>query len=258
MGHFYADRTQWDRVHAALLRQADRGRAAGLDSEFYGLDIRKQSCAGGQSKLHLWSVAINRFPLQLHPRGYYAADAAVFTADAIEHRGLREWLKSDAPKCVHNLSVDDHTFYNSGITLGGAINTLARARWCFPERARGAGFALDDLGVDMLGAGKTEDFKTLFSEEYIEVTEKTRKVKGCSCGVEKCRKRKGHEKIIKEEIERKERVKSRPVPLESVVPGHVLWERAVAYAARDALLALWLNDRLDRLMEGGVPWPWGK
>jgi hypothetical protein len=256
VGHVYADRAQWDRVSAALWRQAERGRAAGLDSEFYGLDIRKQSCAGGQSKLHLWSVAVNRYPLVLHPRGYYAADAAVLTADALEHRGLREWLESDSPKCVHNLPVDAHTFANRGIHVGGAINTLARARFCWPERARGAGFDLDGLGTDMLGLGKTESFADVFTEHYIEVIEKVRKMKRCTCGEDGCRKRKGHEKVEVAEIERIEKPRTRPIPLESVLPGHERWERAVAYAARDALVALYLNDRMDRVMEGRITFPW--
>jgi hypothetical protein len=190
MGHFYAGPERWDGVHAALQRQAERGRCAGLDSEFYNLDIRKQSCAGGRSRLHLWSVAVNRWPLRLTPRGYYEADACVLTADALNHDGLREWLESDAPKVVHNLAVDAHTFFNSGVCVGGTINTLAWARFCRPERARGAGFDLDGLGVDLLGVGKAGSFSEIFTEHYIEVIEKPRRTKGCACGVQGCRKRK--------------------------------------------------------------------
>jgi hypothetical protein len=32
------------------------------------------------------------------------------------------------------------------------------------------------------------------------------------------------------------------IPLESVVPGHPLWERVVGYAARDAVLGLGVYD----------------
>lgn len=272
MGHFYAGRDDWDKVATALKRQADRGRAAGLDSEFYNVEIRSQSCVG-RSVLHLWSVAINRYPLQLHPRGYYLADAAVLTADALGHRGLRDWLESEAPKCVHNLPVDAHTFHNAGVLVGGAINTLARARFCWPERARGfpvaPGFGLDDLGVDILGLGKTEDGwvsedwwkkhgrpkdPAVFVRIREEILTKRRKSVTCSCGEEKCRKRKGHDRPIIEVQEVKQHFEV--IPLEEVVPGHERWERAAAYAARDALVALWLNDRMDQMMKQKIPFPW--
>lgn len=275
MGHIYADRGQWDKVAAALWRQAERGRPAGLDSEFYNVAIRSQSCVA-RSRLHLWSVAINRWPLQLHPRGYYLADAAVLGADALEHAGLRQWLESDTPKCIHNLPVDAHTFANSGIVVGGAINTLARARFVYPERARGypepPGFDLDGLGADILGIGKTEDgwvtedwwrkhgrpkdpavFVRIIEEQVV----RRERAKVCSCGVEKCRKRKGHERPVRECVETV-RKWGGYIPLEEVVPGHERWERAVAYAARDAVLALYLNDRMDREMQKEVPFPWAK
>ncbi len=273
MGHVYADRDRWDKVADALFRQADRGRAAGLDSEFYNVRIREQSCVA-RSKLHLWSVAVNRYPLVLNPRGYYEADAAVLTADSLEHRRLREWLESDAPKVVHNLPVDAHTFGNHGIVVGGAINTLARSRFCFPDRARGfpepPGFDLDGLGRDVLGLGKTEDgwvsedwwkkhgrpldpaiFVRILEEEVVKKV----KAEVCSCGVVKCRKRKGHDRPVTE-VRETVRKWGGYIPLEEVVPGHERWERACAYAARDSLVALYLNDRMDRLMDGKIPFPW--
>lgn len=116
-----------------------------------------------------------------------------------------------------------------------------------------------------MGIGKTEDFKALFSEEYTEVTEKKKRVKGCGCGVSGCRKRKPeilfetetrHDKTEQEVIERIEKKKVRPVPLETVVEGHRLWERAVAYAARDSVIALGLYDAMEKVMAGEVPFPW--
>lgn len=274
MGHIFAERSTWDKVAAALFRQAERGRPAGLDSEFYNVAIRSQSTVA-RSRLHLWSVAINRWPLQLHPRGYYLADAAVFGADALEHAGLREWLESDAPKCIHNLPVDAHTFGNHGIRVGGAINTLARARFVWPERARGfpepPGFGLDDLGVDILGIGKPEDGwvsedwwrkhgKPADPAVFVRIIEETvtRRVRAerCSCGEEKCRKRKGHSRPVSEvtEVVRKW---GGHIPLEEVVPGHPRRTRAEAYAARDALLGLYIGDRIERELDKKVPFPWG-
>lgn len=262
MGYTYADESRWDKVVDALNRAADRGESAGLDTEFYGpgnpaFDVRKNSCAGGGAKVHFLSVAVKRFPHVLHPRGYHVADAAVLLAPALEHPGLRAWLESPARKVVHNLSVDAHSIRNHGISLGGAVNSLDLARWAWPERARGRGFSLDALGVDILGAGKTEDFNELFSEEVVELARIKRLVtKVCSCGEAGCRKRKGHEKTEVVTEEPVYRTVRRRVPLELVVPGHWLWERAVKYSAQDAILALNLDDVLTRKMQERVPWPW--
>lgn len=268
MGHIYADETQWDKVYGALSRAADRGDTAGLDSEFYNVEIRSQSCVA-RSRLHLWSVAIHRWPLQLQARGYYAADAAVLTAGAIEHHGLRSWLESSAPKAVHNLPVDAHTFHNAGVTVGGTINTLARSRFVWPERARGAGFDLDGLGIDLLAIGKTEPgwvsenwWKTngrprdpaVFVRIVEEKIVKQQKTKLCSCGVEGCRKRKGHERPVVSVEETK--LHHTFIPMEEVVLGHDRWDRAVAYAARDSLVGLYLHDRIETEMRRGVPFPW--
>jgi len=92
--------------------------------------------------------------------------------------------------------------------------------------------------------------------------------------VEKCRKRKGHERPILaiEEI----KLHHEYIPLEEVKPGircfgcqtcsfrcdhwnippHERWERAVAYAARDALVGLYLSDRIEVEMKRTVPFPW--
>lgn len=275
MGHVYASRDRWDKVADALFRQADAGRAAGLDSEFYNVQVRQQSCVA-RSRLHLWSVAVNRFPLVLHPRGYYLADAAVLREDALEHPRLREWLESDAPKAVHNLGVDAHTFGNAGVVVGGAINTLAWARFCCPERARGypepPGFDLDGLGSDLLGIGKTEDGwvsedwwkkhgRPLDPAIFVRINEETvvKKVRAevCSCGEKKCRKRKGHSRPVTE-VSETVRKWGGYIPLEEVVEGHPRWERAVAYAARDSIVARYLLDRFERDMEGRIPFPWTK
>lgn len=270
MGHIYAgDSDSWGRVASALLRAAERGEAAGLDSEFFNVDVRSQSCVA-RSRIHLWSVAIKRWPHVLHPRGYHLADAAVLPAPALEHPPLRRWLESSAPKMVHNAPVDAHSFANHGVVVGGVINTLALARWVFPERARGAGFGLDSLGTDFLGLGKTEGYSDIFTEE-VEILVKMRKVttKSCSCGVLGCKKRKpeefddGGEFWVKRHDKRTE-VTEEPVmkkvmqevPLEAVVPGHPLFDRAVAYSARDSIVGLGVGDVLMRKMEAKVPCPW--
>jgi len=160
---------------------------------------------------------------------------------------------------VHNLSVDDHSLYNHGIVLGGAVNSLALSRWVWPHRARGSGYSLDTLGLDLLGIGKTEGFQDIFSEEVTEVVRvKQREVKSCACSLPGCRKRKlpEHEKTASLVQESVSKTFVRPLPLESVLPGHSRWERAVAYSARDAVLALGVWDKVQREMGCDVPVPW--
>jgi hypothetical protein len=261
MGHCFAPRDRWGKVADALNKATDRGELVGADTEFWGpdgYDVRKMSPAGGRAFVHLWSVAVKRHPLRLNPRGYHEADAAVMLVDSLEHPPIRSWLESSAPKVFHNLSVDFHSLANHGVKIGGAVDSLEHSRWVWPGRARGPGFSLDSLGWDILGAGKTEDFADVFSVEQEELVKmKTVKRTVCSCGVEKCRKRKGHEKSkLEEEVPVVKRVVKK-IPLQSVVPGHSRWERAVAYAARDAVLALNLSDVISREMRREVVWPWG-
>lgn len=259
MGILYANNPDSiAKVVAACNRAFDRGEPIGLDTEFYGVEVGRESTVA-RARLHLLSVAVKRWPHQLSPRGYHVADAAVFTEEALRDRGLRQLLESPGEKCVHNLPVDAHTLQNAGVRLGGGINTLALARWAWPHRARGRGFTLDALGEDIVGFAKTEDFRELFSETVTEYRSTFRRVRACECGANPCKRRSstpGHARIetMAETKHPKEVV--RPVPLESVVPGHRLWNRAVAYSAADALLALAIFDLayLEMRKEIEVPW----
>lgn len=244
-------------VYHALIASSERGDSVGIDTEFYGLDIRKQSCAGGLARVHIWSLAVKRWPHKLTPRGYHQADSVVLFGEALSHPLLRSWLENPSyRKVAHNLPVDHHAIANEGVRLAGAENTISLARWVWPERARGGGYSLDTLGSEVLGLPKTESYSELFSEFVDEEITKTRRKTICSCGVEKCRLRKGHEKtreLVTEVITKK--VKRR-VPLESVVPGHALFTRSVDYAARDAVIALALDDVIRNKMQEEIPWPY--
>jgi hypothetical protein len=245
------------RVVGALVRARDRRDAVGFDTEFYGVDIGSQSCYG-LARLHLISVAVKRFPHVLSPRGYMVADAAVLPATALP--SLRSWLEDpEAIKVIHNAPVDIHTIANGGVTLRGGINSLSLARWAWPERARGEGFTLDSLGRDFLGVGKTEDFRELFQEDYVEMRSTWRKESRCECGASPCRRRQttpGHCRVEEMVETVHERPAKRPVPLQSVGPGHILWERTLRYAAQDAVLALAVYDLAQNALkvEREVPW----
>lgn len=259
--YFFADSDRWDKVADALQRSSDRGDFVGADSEFYDptgpYDIRKQSPAGGRTRVHMWSVAVKRWPHVLHPRGYHVTDTAVLLGGALQHPRLRQWLESDAPKVYHNRDVDAHAQFGSGIVLGGSIDSLARARWVWPHRARGSGFGLDSLGWDLLGIGKAASFEEVFTEEVDEVVRtKVVEAKFCLCGVFKCRARKFHHKaVVREEIPVVRRV-TKDIPMETVVPGHRKFNVACEYAARDAWLGAAIEDRILAEMRREVPYPW--
>lgn len=239
---FWADTTAAAiKVRDACLRALDRGEAIGLDTEFYNVHVGKQSTYA-RAKLHFLSVAVKRFPAVLQPRGHYLSDPAVIGRDSLQC--LSDVFSHPGPKAVHNLPVDAHTLANEGYQLNGGINTLALARWAWPGRARGAGFTLDSLAKDFLGVGKTEQFSEIFTEQYTEFRSTYRKTEVCECG-KKCGRRRTtpghsrHEEVIETVHERQA---TRDVPLESVVPGHVLFNRALAYSAQDAVLALGVYD----------------
>lgn len=241
MVSWFSDKVGATKVRDACLRAFDRGEPIGLDTEFYNVDIGKQSTPA-RARLHFLSVAVKRSPRVITPRGYDLADPAVLPASCLPY--LQDVFSHPGLKAVHNLPVDAHTLENEGFRLNGGINTLALSRWAWPGRARGDGFTLDSLGSSILGVGKTEDFKTLFREEVEQLRSTFRREEVCECGT-KCGRRRttpGHSR--REEVV--ETVHSRlvwvPVPLETVVPGHALFQRALRYAAQDAVLALGVYD----------------
>lgn len=260
---FYADTDlAVTKVVEALDRAADRGEPAGLDTEFYGVDLRAKSCVA-ESKLHLLSVAVFRHPTKIHPRGFTVADSAVLGRAALDHAGFRRWLaREDAVKAVHNAPVDVHTLNNEGVEVHGWRNTLAMSRWAWPDRARAAGFTLDALGRDFCGTGKTETFSEIFTEEIQVEVKKERKIKVCACGDIPKRGHPrsttfGHARLERLETTSVWKTEHRDVPLQQVTPGHLLWERVLRYAAQDAVLALAVYELAVREMRRQtreVPW----
>jgi hypothetical protein len=234
---------------------------AGLDTEFDGVDIGEESCVG-KANLHVLSVAIPSGPLL--PRGFNAATAFVFSRACLGFDSLRDWIQDDRrAKAVHNQPVDAHSIRNAGAKLAGGRNTLAMARWWWPERAKRAGFGLDALGLDFCGAGKTEDFDELLGYDDHEYRPTVVSRKRCECGVLGCRKKKAgadgqaHEIKTAEEVlvQMKHKVRCH-IPLASLDPGHTLWPRYLNYAAWDAVLALWLYQLMMRDGRRERPYPW--
>jgi hypothetical protein len=233
---YAAEEKDWDRVAVRLERYRGEGLPLGLDTEFYGLDVEKESCAGGRSRIHVWSVAV-LLP-EKSPRGYRKSAGIVLPVEALEHPGLVMLLEDEEfPKAVHNAPVDEHSMANHGVKLGGVINTLTISRWVWPERAtKGAGgFGLKGLMRSKLGWTPPGDYREVLS---VPATPELRKTDRC--------------------WQRKEdKTWWYLVPLEEVVPGHPLWAAFLAYAAVDAegAASLWDLARITaERSKREVPW----
>jgi hypothetical protein len=220
----------------------------GLDTEFYGLDIRKESCVR-RAKIHVWSIGLRSGVFDA--RGYTKAVGFVLPAAALNHVGLREVLEdASITKAVHNQPVDAHALHNHGIELRGGINTLGLARWMWPEMNKVPGYTLKSLMVTKLGRDIVCTFKQLLSYDRTELVVGYRKVKTnvYSCGTPGCRKRNHHTKTV--QLDLLERVREKVVhdtyPLEAIVPGHERWELLVEYAGEDAIAALEMLELLER------------
>lgn len=231
--------------------------AIGFDTEFYDVEVGKHNVLA-RGKCHFASLAWDYRGAKLNPRGFTVPHAAVVSREVVTKcEPFRTWIQSQK-LLAHNAPVDVHIFKNEGVDLKYVVNTLTMARWTWPGRARaqygGGGFGLDALSKDVLGEGKLESFKELFTEEIKTYVDRTEKF--CECGEARCRKRsRGHAKFARAFPE--ERVEVRPVPLELVVPGHPLFERALRYAAQDAVLAFGLYQIMQRTLNNQirvVPW----
>ena len=232
----------------------------GFDTEFYGCDITTESPVG-RTTCHVFSVASPSGALL--PRGYHDASSWVFSCHLLTHPPIKVWLEDAAyVKAIHNQPVDAHTVRNHGVRIRGGVNTLDAARFFWPSRANGRGFSLDSLGEDFCGAGKTESYTDLFGYQAAETYEVEAFKQTCSCGVLGCRKRKaerdGTEHLkgnYESVVTTRSRKVRRLIPLTDLHEGHPLWARYMAYAAWDAVLALWVYELMMRdNRERTYPW----
>lgn len=239
-----------------LERIRAEGLPVGLDTEFYGLDIREQSPVA-RSVCHVFSLAIPDGPI--HPRGHHECTSWVLDGSLLRVDCVRAVLEDpEIHKPVHNQPVDHHTIRNAGVRLRGAVNTLQMARFILPSRVKGRGFDLDSLGEDLVGVGKSTSYKELLGYEAVEEFTEDVMRAVCVCGATGCRKRKGDHWAVDEvmvSVTRKRKVQ-KLIPLTDLHQKHPLWERYVAYAARDAVLAVQIYEHLLRLGQQERPYPW--
>jgi len=236
----------------------------GLDSEFEGVDFSSGDSCVNKADITVWSIGI--LTSELHPRGYNKAKGCVLPREALNYAPLRRLLESDRIKVAHNSNVDVHAFYNAGVDVQGIVNTLSLARWMLPGRLT---YNLDDLGLDLLGHGKTESFNDIFRYPNMVTLERKTVTKHCACGVEGCRLRKdrfgpdgelvSHQKFQVESVEQYEKQQGwNKISQYEIIekgPSHPLWDRYIAYAQRDAVVAVELYDYLLRMnKQTETPW----
>jgi hypothetical protein len=253
---FLASEKQWDKL-VAICRKAG---VIGLDTEFYGLNVSKESCVG-RARVHVWSVAVRTS--RMGPRGHTLCRGWCLPAAALAHPPVRELLEDKSVrKMVHNQPVDHHSLRNHGIRLRGAVNTLGLVKWARPDLINTPGrFRLKTLMTTLLGREPVCSFDDVVSDTRTITVTKTKRVrtKGCECGAVKCRKRQGeHRKWSREEdIEvSREKQEAFKWPLEDIVPGHPRWDLLVRYAIEDSVAALQIAE-LAYATPNPAPWPYG-
>lgn len=251
---------QWDRL-AEVLRAAG---VIGFDTEYYGV-AKNESCVG-RARVHVWSVAVRTG--RLDARGYTSCRGWMLPGAALAHRGLRAVLEDPLiRKEIHNQGVDIHAVRNHGVRLRGARNTLGLVRWKRPELISTPGrFKLKALMRSLLHRDPVCTFKELVADTRIVVVkrERKKKVKGCSCGVADCRRRKTvggveHKKWKRKETVylEEEKVEAFDWPLEQIVPGHHRFNRLKAYSIEDSIAALQVGEICDETPDP-APFPFGE
>lgn len=252
---------QWDALADVLAHET----AIGYDSEFYNVNVEKESCVG-RARVHVWSVAIRTD--KLSPFGFHRCKGWVLPVAALVHPSLVAVL-ADARvrKEIHNQSVDQHSAANHGVLLRGCRNTLDLIRWTHPHLINTPGrFSAKALMWSLLKRQPVCTFKQLVTDERVIQVVKQKKVKvsGCSCGVVGCRKRKTEGQLTHDKWKRvdvvdvvEDKVEEFEWPLEQIVPGHKRWEQLKRYAIEDAIAALQFAELAD-LAEDPAPFPFTK
>lgn len=241
----------WDRVLDKLFAAHEKQEPCGFDSEFYNVDVSEQSCAF-RSKIHVFSVAW--LTDKIHPRGFRKARGAVFPKEAMLHPRMRQWLTGNYWKVASNAPVDQHSFSNEGIDLGGVENVLSFYRWMKPGQLK---YGLDHATEHELGRKPFCTYKELVTEEYEHVRVTQKKGKKCECGDKSCRKRDPMFHTRREVIIETPRtsIKLREIPLENITPDHPRHAALTLYAADDSIASVEEKNVLE-LKDRPIPYPW--
>jgi hypothetical protein len=236
---FAANREDWRQV-ALVCRRAG---LVGLDTETYGHDV-EESTSPHRARVHVWSLAV--LTDELHPRGHRVAGGVVLPAAALIDARIRELLEDPAvTKVAWNAPHDVHALRNHAIEVRGWVDGLPRARVQWPGFPR---HGLKTVSPLVIGR-ELRNYEEVLSMDVVEYVDGI----ACSCqGVTvgqvfelaPCsrRGRKGHERVgVRRPV-----VRRRLQPLESVNPGHALWEGLLDYAEEDAVAALECWDNMER------------
>lgn len=242
--------------------EISRYPVVGYDSEFYGVDISRQSCVG-TAVVDVFSFATPAG--DLNALGFNEPNSYVFDGALLTHPSVRAIIENPAVmKAVHNLPVDAHAAQNAGVAIRNGLNTLDMARWIYPERANllHGCFDLDSLARWRVGRGKTEDFSDFLMYDALEEVTELSERKFCgTCQLFSCRKQKSpHDhKVTRETMVTRNKKVRLPVHLPDVRPDASradLFARYLTYAAVDAELALIMLQMMERDGRKARRYPW--
>lgn len=268
----------WDKVVKVIRAKG----VCGWDSETYGHEV-DESTPVGRARVHVWSLAVATDAVA--PRGHHVAAGVVLPAAALEYPPLRDLLQDAAVvKWAWNAPHDVHSAAEHGVQVHGWRDGLPLARVALPHLPR---HGLKTVGPHLTGKEMStyKDVLTMDVEEYVDS-------RVCSCqgpfdGVAtwegRAGRRRGAEavgsggetsddvRVVWRGVRCPKRGRSslhrslpawlpkmvpRLQPLESVVPGHPLWDRLLVYAAEDAVIALECGERLEHLGSAGPYVEW--
>lgn len=195
---------------------------------------------GEDKQVVVWSLATFRKD-GLGPRGFRAArgyclpgSALPLFAPLFSAPSVRLW--------AHNAVADTRSlFASTGILATNVQDTLDWVRVARPGLPK---YGLKPLASLLLGKPPRQGFKEVLGYRQTLRVAKTKKVKVCSCGVPKCRKRLGHVRHDEERETWTEKEVDALYDLHEVVPGHERWAAWVAYSLEDAVDALELASYL--------------
>lgn len=258
----------WDKV-VRVIRAAG---VCGWDSETYGHEV-DASTPVGRARVHVWSLAVPTTAVSA--RGHHVAAGVVLPSAALDYGPLRALLEDpDVAKWAWNAPHDVHSAREHRVQVRGWIDGLPLARVALPGLPR---HGLKTVGPHLTGKpmSKFEDVLSMDVETY-------RDTRVCSCqslagcdfvvgtrgrgmaGVEDLRPVWRGERCTKRGRSKAHRslpawmpVMIRQLqPLESVVPGHRLWDGLLDYAAEDAVVALECGELLGGLGSAGPYVDW--
>lgn len=255
---YLADPASWPKL-AAILRAAGE---FGLDTETY--NQAPKTSPQHRTKIQCWSIGV--LGSERHPRGYRRAVGRVLPRAALDCPELQAVLADPAVvKWAHNSPHDHHSLVNEGVTVANMVDSLQYARVAVPGQST---YGLKDMEVWALGYPTRPSFR-----ETVAYVGEVRRVKrtvesGCVCGKKPCRARstsdfvddlgnwRSHTRVTWRRFTSTSHPCAASYPVESIQPGHPIWDTWVEYSLLDAVRGMELVDWIRNRKPHRIEYPW--